>query len=269
MRMKVDVFDLNGKAVEKIDLPAVFREQVREDLIRRAVLATQSKHRQAYGTDPYAGLRSSAHYHGMRHHRYTMMNKEMARMPRIHGKTSPMLTWRARLVPQSVKGRVAHPPVVEKVWEQKINDKERKKAIRSAIAATAVKQLVARRGHKFPFEELPIVVDDEFQSLKKSKDVVVFFKKIGLDKELERISEKKVRVGRGKNRGRKYKKKIGPLVVVAEDKGIFNAVKNIQGVSVCKVSNLGAEYLAPGTMAGRLTIFTKSALENLRKLSGE
>jgi large subunit ribosomal protein L4e len=267
--MKVDVFDLNGKAVGKIDLPAVFHEKVREDLIRRAVLATQSRHRQPYGTDPMAGLRSSAHYHGMRHHRYTMMNKELARMPRIHGKTSPMLTYRARLVPQSVKGRVSHPPLVEKVWAQKINDKERRKAIRSAIAATAMKELVAKRGHKFSQEELPIVVDDEFQNLKKAKDVVAFFKKIGLEKELERISEKKVRVGKGKNRGRKYKKKIGPLVVVAEDNGIVKAVKNLQGINVCRVSNLGAEYLAPGTMPGRLTIFTKSAVESLKKMSGE
>jgi len=267
--MKVDVFDLNGKAVEKIDLPKVFNEHVREDLIRRAVLATQSRHRQPYGTDPYAGLRSSAHYHGYRRHRYTMMNREMARMPRIHGKTSPQLTWRPRIVPQAVKGRAAHPPLVEKVWEQKINDKERKKAIRSAIAATAIKEIVAKRGHKFSLNELPIVVDDELQKMKKSKDVVGFFKKIGLEKELERISEKKVRAGKGKGRGRKYKKKIGPLIVIAEDNGIVKAVKNLQGVNVCRAWNLSAENLAPGTMPGRLTIFTKSALESLKKFHGE
>lgn len=267
--IKVDVFDLNGKSVGKIDLPKVFSEHVREDLIRRAVLATLSKRRQPYGTDPYAGLRSSAHYHGYRRHRYTMMNKEMARMPRIHGHTVPHLSFRARLVPQSVKGRVAHPPLVEKVWAHKINDKERRKAIRSAIAATAVKDLVAKRGHKFSFDELPIVVDDEMQSLKKSRDVVQFFKKIGLEKELERISERKVRAGRGKARGRKYKKKIGPLIVIGEDRGIVAAVKNLQGVHVTRAENLSAEELAPGTMPGRLTIFTKSALEALKKMHGE
>jgi len=267
--MKVNVFDLNGKTIGKIDLPAVFHEQVRIDLIRRAVLATQSKKRQPYGTDPYAGLRSSAHYHGYRRHRYTMMNREMARMPRLHGKTSPHLTWRARVVPQAVHGRQAHPPKVEKVWAQKINDKERRKAIRSAIAATASKEIVARRGHKFAAEELPIVVDDEMQSLRKAKDVVTFFKKVGLDKELDRISENKVRAGKGKMRGRKRKKKVGPLIVVVEDKGISKAVKNLQGVNVVRVQNLSAESLAPGAMPGRLTIFTKSAVEVLKKAHGE
>ena len=267
--MKVDVFDLNGKATGKIDLPAVFSEQVREDLIRRAVSAMQSKRRQPYGTDPYAGLRSSAHYHGYRRHRYTMMNREMARMPRIHGKTTPQLTWRARLVPQAVKGREAHPPKAEKVWSLKINDKERRKAIRSAIAATALKELVARRGHRFALDALPIVVDDELQSLKKTKDVVEFFKKVGLEKELKRISERKVRAGVGKTRGRRYKRKIGPLIVIAEDKGISNAAKNLLGVNIVRAQNLSAEHLAPGAVPGRLAIFTKSAIEWLKNKHGE
>ncbi|MBS3055526.1 MAG: 50S ribosomal protein L4 [Candidatus Aenigmarchaeota archaeon] len=262
--MKVDVFDLSGKSVEKIELPKVFSNEVREDLIRRAVLASLSKRRQPYGTDPEAGQRSAAGYHGYRRHRYTMMNKELARMPRIHGKSVPFLLWRPRIVPQAVKGRQAHPPKVEKIWDLKINDKERKKAIRSAIAATAVKEIVAKRGHHFS-GELPIVVEDKIQGLKKSKDVVNFLVKVGLVKELERIKQRKIRPGKGGMRGRKYKKKTGPLIVVAEDKGISKAVKNLSGIHTCRVDNLSASYLAPGTHPGRLTIFTKSAIEKLRK----
>jgi large subunit ribosomal protein L4e len=262
--MKVDVFDLSGKSVEKIELPKVFSSKVREDLIRRAVLASQSKMRQPYGTDPEAGQRSSAHYHGYRRHRYTMMNKEMARMPRIHGKTVPFLTMRPRIVPQAVKGREAHPPKVEKIWDLKINDKERRKAVRSAIAATSVKELVAKRGHRFS-GELPIVVDDKIQGVKKSKEVVNFLVKVGLANELERLQEKKLRPGKGGTRGRKYKKKTGPLFVIAEDKGISKAVRNLSGIHTCRVDNLSAINLAPGTHPGRLTIFTKSAIEKLRK----
>jgi large subunit ribosomal protein L4e len=109
------------------------------------------------------------------------------------------------------------------------------------------------------------VVDDGVQALSKTKDVIEFLKKIGLEKELERISEKKIRAGRGKLRARKYKKRIGPLFVVTEDKGISRAVKNIQGVNVCRPKNLSVVYLAPGTVAGRLTIWSKSAIENLKK----
>jgi large subunit ribosomal protein L4e len=267
--MKVDVFDLEGKVKGKIELPEVFNEQVREDLIRRAVLVTLSKHRQPYGVDTMAGKRTSAHYHGYRRHRYAMMNKEMARMPRTHGKSPPQMSWQARFVPQAKGGREAHPPMVEKIWEMKINDKERKKAIRCAIAATAVKDLVANRGHKFKVEELPIVVDDSLQEIKKTKELVNFFVKIGLAKELERIQTKKVRAGRGKMRGRKYKRKIGPLIVIAEDKGISRAGKNLTGVHVCKVENLSAIYLAPGAMLGRLAIFTQSAIEKMKKMNGE
>jgi large subunit ribosomal protein L4e len=260
--MKVDIFDLHGQPKGKIDLPKIFGEPVREDLIRRAVLSTLSKRRQPYGVNVMAGKRTSAHYHGYRRHRYTMMNKEMARMPRIHGKVSPHLSMKPRFVPQTRGGRMAHPPKVEKIWEEKINKKERQKAIRSAIAATAVKELVLKRGHKFE-KEVPIVVEDKIQEIKKTRELIELLKKIGLGKELERIEQKKVRAGKGKSRGRRYKKKKGPLLIIVKNEGIGRAVKNIQGMNVCRVENLSAEYLAPGAQLGRLAIFTKSAIEKL------
>ena len=264
--MKVNVFDLNGKPKEKIELPEIFKEDFRPDLIQRAFLAIQSHKRQPYGTDPLAGLRTSAHYHGRRDRRYTMMNREMARMPRLHGDTAPGLFVRARKVPQAVKGRRAHPPKVEKVWEEKINKKERRKAIRSAIAATALKDVVLARGHRVNgIEELPIVVVDDLQKISKTKELEEFLKKIGLEPELERAKERKIRAGKGKMRGRRYKKKIGPLIVVAQDEGISKAGKNLPGVDVCLVENLNVELLAPGAMPGRLTIFTKSAIEKLKE----
>ncbi|MEM5834381.1 MAG: 50S ribosomal protein L4 [Candidatus Aenigmatarchaeota archaeon] len=266
--MKANVFDLEGNVVEKVELPKIFEEKVREDLILRAFLATMSKKRQPYGTDVMAGKRSSAHYHGVRRERWTMMNREMARMPRLHGKISPHLMWRARFVPQAVKGREAHPPKVEKIWEQKINKKERRKAIRSAIAATAIKDLVLKRGHKVEKIEVPIVVEDKIQEVKKSKELEEFLKKIGLEEELKRIRKKKVRAGKGKMRGRKYRRKVGPLIVIAEDKGIVKAAKNLPGIDVCRVENLSVEMLAPGAHVGRLTIWTKSALERLGEKGG-
>ncbi len=262
--MKVDVFDLQGKPVEKIDLPEIFSEPVREDLIQRAVLSSQANRRQAYGVDTMAGKRTSAHYHGYRRHRYAMMGREMARAPRLHGKTVPFMNMQARFVPQAKGGREAHPPLVERVWEQKMNKKEKQKALKSAVAATALKELVEKRGHALgKIKELPIVVEDRLQEISKTKDLVAFLERIGLNQELERIQERKIRAGKGKTRGRKYRTKIGPLFVIAEDKGIFKAAKNIIGSDVCNAKGLSAEILAPGTSAGRLTIFTKSALGKL------
>ncbi len=267
--MKVDVFDLEGKPVGTIDLPKVFSEPIREDLILRAVLVSQSRRRQPYGTNVLAGKRTAAHFHGGRpgrtsSKRYSMIGREMARLPRLHGHTVPHLSFRVRFVPQARKGRPAHPPKVEKIWEQGMNKKERQTAVKSAIAATAMKELVLKRGHRIEeIKSLPIIVEDKIQELKKTKDVVEFLKKLGLKKELERIEERKIRAGKGKARGRKYKIKTGPLFVVKEDKGIGKAVNNLTGCNVCRVGNLSAEYLAPGAQAGRLTIFTKSAIEKL------
>lgn len=266
--MKVDVFDMQGNAKEKIDLPKVFSTPIRKDLIIRAFLATMSKRRQPHGTDPLAGQRSSAHYHGRRRReRWTMMGKEMARMQRLHGKIPGWQMFRARNVPQAVKGREAHPPKVERVWEQKINKKERQLAIKSAIAATADKKLVETRGHKInDVKELPIVVENAAESLKKTSEVKKLLETLGLKDEMGRIESKKA-LGRKKSyRGRKYKRRTGPLIVIAEDKGIGKAVKNISGVHVCRANNLSVEHLAPGAAPGRLTIFTKTAIETIGKM---
>ena len=80
---------------------------------------------------------------------------------------------------------------------------------------------------------------------------------------MERISERKIRPGKGKARSRKYKKKIGPLFVVIREDKIRKALKNISGLDVCNVQNLSVEKLAPGADAGRLTIFTKDAIGKL------
>ena len=108
------VLDLSGKAVGEVELPAVFKSEYRPDVINKAFLYFMSQTRQPYGANILAGMRSSAHYHGSRHYRYTMMNKEMSRIPRIHGKVG-YLAMRARVAPHAVKGRMAHPPKAEKI----------------------------------------------------------------------------------------------------------------------------------------------------------
>lgn len=260
--MQAVVYGLNGKEKGRIDLPSVFSEKVREDIIRRAVLAEMSTTRQRYGSDPLAGQRSSAHYHGRRGRRDSQMNREMSRMKRIHG--MGFLNMTARVVPQAVKGRKAHPPKAEKNWTLKINKKERRKAIESAIAATGDREMVSKRGHKIDgIKHLPLVVEDDMQKLKKTKDVLDVLVKLGLEEEIKRCTEKKVRAGKGKMRGRRYKIKKGPLIIVERDEGISKAGSNIPGVDVAEMGGLDVGMLAPGTHPGRLTIFTKSAIKKL------
>ncbi len=257
------IFDIHGKPAGEIKLPAVFSTPYRPDVIQRAVLALQSQRRQPYGTDVLAGKRTSAHYHGNRHYRFTMMNREMSRLPRIHGRSAGWMAFRARFTPHAVKGREAHPPMADKVWEQKVNKREQALAIASGLAASLNKELLKMRGHKS--DHSPVVFTDDFESVKKAKQIEELLEKIGLAAELERCREKKVRAGIGKMRGRRYQKKKGLLVITAEDCAAIKASRNLPGVDATTVAGLNAELLAPGCQAGRLIVLTKNAVAALSK----
>jgi large subunit ribosomal protein L4e len=263
--MKTNVYSLDGKEKGSVELAKPFSRPVRTDLIKRAVLAERSEKRQAYGSDPLAGYRTSAHYHGKRHYRYTMMNREMARMKRIHGRVG-FLAMTARIVPQATKGRKAHPPKAAKDWKEKINKKEWLAALYSAIAASTDKEIAASRGHKVHgAKHFPIVVDDELQELKKASEVRKVLVELGLEKELARVKPKRARAGKGKMRGRKSIQKKGPVIIVGEDKGIIKAARNLPGIEATTLGDLSVELLAPGTHPGRPCIWTKSAVEALGK----
>ena len=127
--MKVNVYSIQGEVKEEIELPAIFNEEYRPDLIKRAVLSAQSARIQPWGNDPMAGKRTSAESWGS--------GRGAAMVPRIKSGA------RAAFVPQAIGGRKAHPVRAEKNHHEKINNKERRFAIRSAIAATADEELVA------------------------------------------------------------------------------------------------------------------------------
>lgn len=257
--MKVLVYGIGGKGIKEVELPRIFTTPLKHEVIKKAFLAAMLARRQPYGSDAMAGKKTSAHYHGKRDYRYTMMNREMARMARIHG--GGLLSWRARFVPQAVKGRRAHPPKVEKKWEMKINKKERLLAIKSALAACSKKDLVGKK-HKFNIG-VPIIIDDSIEKIKKTKQVHDLLRKL-LPEEMKRIKEKKIRPGKGKMRGRKYRRRTGPLILVSGKCDLVKSARNIPGVDVIDVENLNILLLAPGGVAGRLLILTKGALEKLR-----
>lgn len=254
--MEVSVYSSDGKPMKKITLPKVFETDVRPDVIRRAVHAIQSARRQPYGPDEMAGKRTTAEPWGKGY--------GVARVPRVKGTRYPA-AGRAGFVPHAVGGRRAHPPQPEKRLVEKINKKEKRLAVMSAIAATKDRKLVMGRGHIVDgVPELPLVVSDEIEELKTAKEVEKFLKSIGVWKDVERVMKNtKIRSGRGKMRGRKYKVPVGPLIVVNEDRGITRGARNIPGVNVTTVEGLNAELLAPGGVPGRLTIWTEGAIEKL------
>ena len=243
--MQVPLKDLDGEAVDTVDLPAAFEGAVRPDLVRKAVTAAQANRRQDYGTDDYAGMRTSGESFGS--------GRGMAHVPRSEGT--------GVRVPQTVGGRKAHPPKAETDRTRTINDKERQAAVRSALAATADSELVADRGHEFDAEELPIVLEDDFEDLEKTQDALATLEAVGLGADVERADEgRTVRAGQGKRRGRKYREPTSVLVVTSSESGPSRAARNLAGVDVATGREVNAEDLAPGGEAGRLTVFTESGL---------
>ena len=248
--VKVNVYGLDGSSSEEIELPKVFDTPYRPDIIRKSFNVLRSNKRQPYGAYPFAGTRHATASVGK--------GRGMSRVPRL---TSGR---RGALAPCVVGGRRAHPPKAEKNWKEKMNKKEKLLAKYSAIAATADKEIVTKRGHKFNENiTLPIIVNDKFETIKKTKDVIDTLEKIGIyDDILRSANGKHIRAGRGKTRGRKYKTPKSILIVTIKD-NIQKSSRNLSGVDVVKPNQINIEYLAPGGDAGRLTIFTKSALKEV------
>lgn len=245
--MKAQIKTIEGGVSRNIDLPVMFSEDYRPDLIKKAVMALQSTRRQPHGTYPYAGICSSAVGWGS--------GRGASHVPRIKNGS------RAAKVPQAKGGREAHPPVVAKVLVKQINQKEKQKAFRSAIAASVQEELVRKRGHLFE-GAVPVVFEDKFETLNRTQDVISALTAAGVFQDVERAKEsRKVRAGRGKMRGRRYKQRKSLLIVTSTSP--LRSARNLAGVDVVTIDQLNVEHLAPGMQAGRLTVWTESALTRL------
>ncbi len=253
----IKVFNLEGKVQSRTSFPAVFKTPIRPDVIKRAVVVLRSRRFQPQGRNPLAGKRRSVESWGAGH--------GIARIPRIKG-----MGQRGGYVVGTVGGREAYPPRAEKKIVKKMPKKEMKLALRSAVAATASKEIVSSRGHIIDYvPNFPLVVTDDIQKLQKTSEMKEALIKLGVWPDIYRVEEsQKIRAGKGKMRGRRKKQAVGPLLVVAENEGIARAARNIVGMDVAQVNNLNVELLAPGTHPGRLTMWSKSAFEKLGDLFG-
>ena len=245
--MKAQVKSLDGAVSKNIELPEIFSEAYRPDLIKKAVMALQSTRRQPHGTDPFAGIRSSAVGWGS--------GRGSSHVPRIKNGS------RAAKVPQAKGGREAHPPKVAKVLIKEINQKEKQKAFRSAVAASVNTELVRGRGHVFE-GEVPVVLEDKFESIGKTAEIITALTSAGVYNDVVKAKDsRKVRAGKGKLRGRRMKQRKSILIVTAEKP--LSAARNLSGVDAVTVDQLNVEHLAPGMLAGRLTVWTEGALTRL------
>jgi large subunit ribosomal protein L4e len=249
-------YDLNGEPKGKLKLPKIFETTIRPDVIKKVVLFQQSHRYQPQGRNLMAGKRTSAKSIGTGH--------GIARMARVKGSRYPKAQ-QAAFVPSAVGGYRTHPPKTEKKIYKRINKKERRLALHSAIAATAYKNLVISRGHRIEtVPMLPLVISDTIQDINTAQEAREICSKIGLLPDIQRVKRSlKIRAGRGTMRGRRRRHGVGPLFVINKDGGIKRALNNFLGVDVVIIKDLNAELLAPGTSPGRLTVWTASAFKNI------
>ena len=263
--MELNVFNAKNEQVGKKKLPASFSEPVRADIIQRAAEVVQANARQPYGSDPRAGKKAAAKLSRRRRDYKGSYGKGISRVPRkTLSRNGTQMHWVGAFAPGMVGGRRAWPPQAKKDWSQSINDKERRKAIRSAIAATLDKKLVGAR-HKIP-ATYPFILDASFESMDSTKQIQTAFEKLSLGDELARTAETKIRSGTGKMRGRLHQKKVGPLVVVSGPCKLALSARNISGIQVVAANKLNARLLAPGSAPGRMTLFTSAAIDKMEKM---
>ena len=261
-RQIVRVFNAKkpNTVVAEVQLPEVFLAPVRSDLVSNVFANLNKNRRQAYGVDQRAGMEYNAESWGP--------GRAVARVPRVSG-SGTHRSGQGAFANSCRGGRMFNPTTVWRRLHRKVNLNQRRHAVASAVAASAVPSLVLARGHRInQVPEIPLVVDS--LQVSKTKELLHILNMLGCKEELNTIVEnKKIRPGVGKARNRKFKVKKGPLIVY--DDGSVNvkkAARNIPGVEVCHVERLNLLQLCPGGHLGRFVIWTKDAFEKLNSIFG-
>eukprot|EP01122_Echinamoeba_exundans_P017813 TRINITY_DN9765_c1_g1_i1.p1 TRINITY_DN9765_c1_g1~~TRINITY_DN9765_c1_g1_i1.p1 ORF type:complete len:423 (+),score=124.93 TRINITY_DN9765_c1_g1_i1:90-1271(+) len=250
------------KAKANVTLPHVFLSPIRSDLVSFVHDQISRNRRQAYAVNDMAGHQTSAESWGT--------GRAVARIPRVGGGGTHR-SGQGAFGNMCRKGRMFAPTKIWRRWHRHVNRNQRRFAVCSALAASAVAPLVMARGHKVEnVAEIPLVVrSEDFASVTKTKQAVALLKKLHAFDDVERVAASRhIRTGKGKMRNRRYVQRRGPLVVFDNESTVTKAFRNIPGVDLANVNRLNLLQLAPGGHLGRFIIFTKSAFEKLDSIFG-
>ncbi|SCZ88288.1 BZ3500_MvSof-1268-A1-R1_Chr10-2g02907 [Microbotryum saponariae] len=260
-RPVVQVRSLEGESTSTLPLPAVFTAPIRNDVVAQIHKSVAKNRRQAYSVAENAGHQTSAESWGT--------GRAVARIPRVGGGGTHR-SGQAAFGNMCRGGRMFAPTKTWRKWQVKVNLNQKRFAVVSAVAATALPSLVLARGHRIEaVSEIPLVVSSSVESIQKTKAAVAALQGLHAHADVTKvIASKKVRAGKGKARNRKHRQRRGPLIVYNEDKGIVKAFRNIPGVETANVRSLNLLQLAPGGHLGRFVIWTEGAFAQLDEVFG-
>jgi len=258
--MNVPTFTINGTKEDDIELPLVFSTLFRKDLISKSFTHLTSHKFQPQGTHPTAGMDVVARSND------PPTGQGRSRIAKMRGGGGGRQGEAGGVA--SVKGgRQAHPPKVQKVIFKKLNKKENKLALCSAIAATQSKEIIESRGHKVEkLKTFPIIVSDDIESVTKTKEMVKILNSLNLMQDVDRLKSRKARTGKSSLRGRSTKIGKSVLFVVSNSKKLSKACGTIPGVEAKSTKDLSVLDLAPGGTPIRLVVYSKSGLKEIEKI---
>jgi len=251
----------DSKDHDLVVLPSVFLAPIRPDIVHFVHTNMAKNRRQPYAVSEAAGHQHSAESWGT--------GRAVARIPRVSGGGNSR-SGQGAFGNMCRKGRMFAPTKIWRRWHRPINTNQKRYAVASAIAATALPSLVMARGHRVEqVPEIPLVVPTSVENIDRTKKAIAVLKSLGALADVEHAKDsRKVRAGKGKLRNRRYVSRRGPLVVYNEDHGIVRAFRNLPGVELCQVERLNLLQLAPGAHMGRFVIWTKTAFEKLDSIWG-
>ena len=258
--MKTTSYTTTGTKDAEVELPIIFSTPYRKELIHKAFTNLTSHKFQKQGRKPMAGMDVVADSND------PPTGQGVSRVARMQGGGGGRQGQGAE-VASTRGGRQAHPPIVEKVIYKKLNKKENKLALCSAIAATASKDLVESRGHKIEgIESFPIIVSDDIESVAKTSEIRKIMDSLKLSQDVERLNARKPRSGQSRLRGRTKKVGKSVLFVTTDSSNLSKAIGALPGVEVKSVKELSVLDLAPGSDPIRLTVYSKSAIDEIGKI---
>jgi len=251
---------IDGTKKEEIELPPIFFTPFRKELIHKAFVNLDSHHFQKQGRHPTAGMDVVARPNN------PPTGQGRSRIARMRGGGGGR-QGEAGGVASTRGGRQAHPPNSYKVIYKKLNKKENKLALCSAIAATGSKQIIESRGHIVDkIESFPIVVSDEVESISSAKDVKKFLESLNLIHDVQRLEKRKARTGKSALRGRKTKIGKSILFITKNPKKLSKSCGSFFGIDVKSVNDMSVLDFAPVSTPIRLTVYSKSALDEIAKI---
>ena len=258
--MQVPLLTINGTEEGKVELSPVFLTDFRIDLIHKAFTNLNSHKFQPQGRHPTAGMDVVASSNN------PPTGQGTARIAKMRGGGGGR-QGEAGGVASVRGGRQAHPPIVKKIIYKKLNKKENKLALCSAISATKSKEIIESRGHKIDkINIFPIVVSNEIESVAKTKDMIKILISLNLLQDVRRLDARKPRTGKSSLRGRGTKIGKSVLFVVSNAKQLSSACGAIPGVEARAAKDLSVLDLAPGGVPIRLVVYSKSALKEIEKI---